>query len=174
MWMQNTSALEYCIDWTQDHNWKRKSSIWRLVSKFCSVFNFKMVLEQILFIFEQRYADAVDICKSTSIIFANARDSSHKSVRKSAVISHSLLPELLELVSVTVNILSTDSTFVPASVFPSKRELMNSNCNARFVLVSLGAWRFTACTSWNKNIPKNKTGRPFEPSYAWRLRKLSL
>ena len=39
------------IDWTQDHNLTMASSIWKPFIRFCSLFGFKLVLKQIVFIF---------------------------------------------------------------------------------------------------------------------------
>ena len=44
--LQNPSALEYCFDQTKGHELKMTPSVQKAVSKFCSLFNFKMVLEQ--------------------------------------------------------------------------------------------------------------------------------
>ena len=45
--LQNTPALEYCIDSTQDDKFKMTPSIWKFVRKCCSLFDFKTVLEQL-------------------------------------------------------------------------------------------------------------------------------
>ena len=50
----------------------------------------KWFSSKVLFIFSHGYADRVDICHSTFMIFAYAECSCHKCVRKSALISNSL------------------------------------------------------------------------------------
>ena len=60
-----TFALEYCIDLIQDYNFNRTSSIQKFISKFCSLFDFRMVREQIFLMFEHGFIGQEDICNST-------------------------------------------------------------------------------------------------------------
>ena len=61
------------------------SSIEQPVTKDCSFFSFKMVFEQIFF--DSGCRDRVDICDSTSMIFAHAQCPFPKRLWKSLVFS---------------------------------------------------------------------------------------
>ena len=52
---ENTASIKFKVTIS-------KSSIWKRLPKFRSLFNFKMVVEQNIFIFEHDYAE--DVCNS--------------------------------------------------------------------------------------------------------------
>ena len=63
--LRNTSALGYRIDWTQDRNFKITSAIKQPVAKLCSLFRFKMVLEQLFCSFRTLFCRlTLNICNS--------------------------------------------------------------------------------------------------------------